>query len=34
MELDEKVYREARELLKDPDVVDLSLTLVTAWGRK
>jgi SAM-dependent methyltransferase len=34
MELQESVYREARELLKDPDVVDLSLSLVTAWGRK
>ncbi|MFD0631167.1 methyltransferase domain-containing protein [Catenulispora yoronensis] len=34
MELDEEVYREARRLLKDPEAVDLSLTLVTAWGRK
>lgn len=34
MELDEKVYREARRLLKDPEVVDLSLTLITAWGRR
>ncbi|NUP54127.1 MAG: methyltransferase domain-containing protein [Catenulispora sp.] len=34
MELEEEVYREARRLLKDSDVVDLSLTLVTAWGRK
>ncbi|GAA2003883.1 class I SAM-dependent methyltransferase [Catenulispora subtropica] len=34
MVLDDEVYREARRLLKDPDVVDLSLTLVTAWGRR
>jgi SAM-dependent methyltransferase len=34
MELDEAVYSEARRLLKDPEVVDLSLTLVTAWGRR
>ena len=34
MELDEAVYREARRLLQDPAVVDLSLTHVTAWGRR
>lgn len=34
MELDEAVYREARRLLRDPEVVDLSLTHVTAWGRR
>ncbi|MFL6115307.1 MAG: methyltransferase domain-containing protein [Catenulispora sp.] len=34
MDLDEEVYREARRLLKDPEVVDLSLTLMTAWGRR
>jgi SAM-dependent methyltransferase len=33
MELDEAVYQEARRLLQDPEVVDLSLTHVTAWGR-
>jgi SAM-dependent methyltransferase len=34
MELDEAVYREARRLLQDPEVVDLSLTHITAWGRR
>ena len=34
MELDEAVYREARRLLQDPAVVDLSLTHITAWGRR
>lgn len=34
MDIDETVYQEARGLLKDPAVVDLSLTLVTAWGRR
>jgi SAM-dependent methyltransferase len=34
MDIDEAVYQEARGLLKDPAVVDLSLTLVTGWGRR
>ena len=34
MELDDAVYREARRLLQDPEVVDLSLTHITAWGRR
>jgi SAM-dependent methyltransferase len=34
MDVEEGVYQEARGLLKDPAVVDLSLTLVTAWGRR
>ncbi|MEY9905760.1 SAM-dependent methyltransferase [Catenulispora sp. MAP12-49] len=34
MELDEAVYKEARRLLQDPAVVDLSLTHITAWGRR
>ncbi|NUR31437.1 MAG: class I SAM-dependent methyltransferase [Catenulispora sp.] len=34
MDVDEEAYRAARRLLKDPEVVDLSLTLVTAWGRR
>jgi SAM-dependent methyltransferase len=34
MDIEEGVYQEARGLLKDPAVVDLSLTLVTGWGRR
>jgi SAM-dependent methyltransferase len=34
MELDEAVYLEARRLLQDSEVVDLSLTHITAWGRR
>ena len=34
MELDEAVYRQARRLLKDAEVVDFSPTLITAWGRR